>query len=110
MIKSARRRMDSDEWINEITVEIDTCLLPEFVEEDAYSGFSTYVVFCKEFPDVIPIRYPGCTRGGIFLDSNDVITEISPGYTKYCYSDEIDEKVKRFVGRKLLWPEGVVRR
>ena len=51
----------------------------------------------------LPIRLPGCTVGGIFINKNSVITKvlIDGNYYKDIYPKDINETLERYVGEKI---------
>lgn len=51
----------------------------------------------------LPIRLPGCTVGGVFIDENNVITKvlIDGNYYKDIYPKDINRLLKRYVGEKI---------
>lgn len=57
-----------------------------------------------DFKDgALPIRLPGCTVGGIFMDKNSVITKvlIDGNHYKDMYPKNINEMLGRYVGEKI---------
>ena len=58
---------------------------------------------CDFSDKVLPIRLPGSTVGGIFLDKNNVITKvlIDGNYYKDMYPKNINEMLERYVGEKI---------
>lgn len=57
-----------------------------------------------DFKDgALPIRLPGCTVGGVFIDKNSVITKviIDGNYYKDMYPKNINEMLERYVGEKI---------
>lgn len=59
---------------------------------------------CKK-DKCLPIRVPGGTVGGITLDENNVITDISidTDYVISTYPENINELVKKFVGERIVF-------
>ena len=51
----------------------------------------------------LPIRLPGCTVGGVFIDKNSVITKvlIDGNYYKDIYPKDINEMLERYVGENI---------
>lgn len=51
----------------------------------------------------LPIRLPGCTVGGVFIDKNNVIIKvlIDGNYYKDIYPKHINEMLERYVGEKI---------
>ena len=57
-----------------------------------------------DFKDgALPIRLPGCTVGGVFIDKNNVIIKvlIDGNYYKDMYPKNINEMLERYVGEKI---------
>ena len=50
-----------------------------------------------------PIRVPGGTVGGILVDDHNVITniKIDRNYVVKTYSDELDEIIEKYIGKKI---------
>ena len=98
-------------YISKITKEFDKHLKPNWKEMTREGYTSTYVMEKETFngANVIPIRYPGATRGHIELDSNDVITRIVLYDTCYniigCYESTLKEVTSQFVGFKAVFEE-----
>ena len=59
---------------------------------------------CNLRDGVLPIRLPGCTVGGIFLDDNKVIAriKIDGNYYRDIYPGDINEILKNYVGEKII--------
>ena len=51
----------------------------------------------------IPIRVPGGTVGGIWVDNNNVITaiQIDTNYVVKTYSDKLDDIIQKYFGEKI---------
>lgn len=57
-----------------------------------------------DFKDgALPIRLPGCTVGGVFINKDSVITKvlIDGNYYKDIYPEDINEMLERYVGEKI---------
>lgn len=66
-----------------------------------------HYVLAKEFcfkSRCLPIRIPGCTVGGIFIDDNNVIVNIiiEENYYKNIYPKDINKIVSRYIGEKII--------
>lgn len=84
------------------------CELTEFLdnitEKKRLSRRHYILVLPCDFADgALPIRLPGSTVGGIFLDKNNVITKvlIDGNYYKDMYPKNINEMLERYVGEKI---------
>lgn len=58
---------------------------------------------CDFADGVLPIRLPGSTVGGVFIDKNNVITkvQIDGNYYKDIYPKDINKMLERYVGEKI---------
>ena len=58
---------------------------------------------CDFSDGALPIRLPGSTVGGVFIDKNNVITkvQIDGNYYKGIYPKNINEMLERYVGEKI---------
>ena len=58
---------------------------------------------CDFADGALPIRLPGSTVGGVFIDKNNVITkvQIDGNYYKDMYPNNINEMLERYVGEKI---------
>lgn len=58
---------------------------------------------CDFADGALPIRLPGSTVGGVFIDENNVITkvQIDGNYYKDIYPKNINEMLERYVGEKI---------
>ena len=84
------------------------CELTEFLdnitERKRYSLRHYIVALSCDFTDgVLPIRLPGSTVGGVFIDKDYVITkvQIDGNYYKDIYPKNINEILERYVGEKI---------
>ena len=86
----------------------------KFTEElDRCAGFDTrkyqyYKHYLLDYrhTDVLynyPIRVPGGTVGGIWVDDHNVITniKIDRNYVVKTYSDELDSIIEKYIGKKI---------
>lgn len=94
------------------------CELTEFLDDhmigDMHRSFLRFGNYCmKDCNDgIIPIRYPGATRGHIRVDENNIVIEIKlynmtggVAYGGKIYKDGTDEKIQKFLGCKIEWNE-----
>ena len=84
------------------------CELTEFLdnitEKKRLSRRHYILALSCDFADgALPIRLPGSTVGGVFLDKDNVITkvQIDGNYYKDIYSRNINEMLERYVGEKI---------
>ena len=86
----------------------------KFTEElDRCAGFDTreypyYKHYLLDYRDRdrfhnFPIRVPGGTVGGIWVDDHNVITniKIDRSYVVKTYSDELDAIIEKYIGKKI---------
>lgn len=52
---------------------------------------------------LLPIRLPGSTVGGVFIDKNNIITKvkIDGNYYKDIYPKDINKMLEKYVGEKI---------
>ena len=97
-----------NEYLCEITKFLDDDIRNNYGEFNSY--FRCYIYDCRSWCDnTIAIRMPGSTIGCIKVDDRNVIKEC------YIYDDvmsknnifskDINERLKRFVGKTLKFPE-----
>ena len=84
------------------------CELTEFLdnitERKRYSLRHYILALSCDFADgVLPIRLPGSTVGGVFVDKDHVIIKvlIDGNYYKDIYPKDINEMLERYVGEKI---------
>lgn len=93
------------------------CEITEYLDDDIKmnhgdfnSYFKCYIYDCRSWCDnIVAIRMPGSTIGRIRFNDKNVITEccVNDDILKdvCCFSEDINEQLKRFVGRTLKFPE-----
>lgn len=84
------------------------CELTEFLdnitEKKRLSRRHYILALPCDFADgALPIRLPGSTVGGVFIDENNVITkvQIDGNYYKGIYPKNINKMLERYVGEKI---------
>ena len=84
------------------------CELTEFLDnitEKKRLSLRHYILASScDFADgALPIRLPGSTVGGVFLDKDNVITkvQIDGNYYKDIYPRDINEMLEKYVGEKI---------
>ena len=95
------------EFTCEITDELDKAAGIGRVE-NSYRSYHFIILDRIGIHDrVLPIRIHGGTVGFIGFDSNKVITkiEIDKHYAIKTYPDDIDDRLKKFIGVKIDWDE-----
>jgi len=96
-----------DDYINDLTKEMDKHLLPGFILDE----YCMLTYLWHEFEeDGVAIRYPGATRGHIEYDKDKVITDVviydDTGTGRMgCYKESVREAVKQFIGAKIVIQE-----
>lgn len=99
-MKLKPRRSFIDEFICDLTNELD--LLSGITKRKGYGLFQHYILFdnsCKK-DKCLPIRVPGGTVGGVWIDDSNTIIKIHID-TKYViktYPENINELIKKFIG------------
>ena len=112
-MKLAQYKM-RNKFICSLTQELDT--LAKFDEESLYKhyimieDFMIEDYFKKE--KVIPIRVPGGTVGGVYVDDNLVINKVivDTTYVVKTYPANINDIVTKYVGERLEFPTDQERR
>lgn len=97
-------------FVCSLTQELDA--LAKFDDESLYKHYIIMVddYFKKE--NVIPIRVPGGTVGGIYVDDNLVINKVivDTTYVVKTYPANINDIVTKYVGERLEFPTDQERR
>lgn len=87
-------------YCSELTAELD-----KYVVCKPDKGHRHYVLADKFFVTerCLPIRFPGTTIGGIYLDENENISRvtINARWVGTVYPADINEWLKRFVGERI---------
>lgn len=96
-----RRSSLEDEYVCELTKELD--VLAKLTDKDFYNIFYHYIVAdnCCKKEKCLMIRVPGGTVGNIYLDDNNVITDIyiDTDYVVKTYPINVNEFItKKFIG------------
>lgn len=97
-----------NEYLCEITKFLDDDIRNNYGEFNSY--FRCYIYDCRSWHnDCFAIRMPGSTIGCIKFDDRNVIVECcidaDTMSKNNCFSKDINEQLKRFVGRTLIFPE-----
>lgn len=95
-----RRKFSTNEYRCELTRELDS--LAQLIDKDSYELFYHYIVadnWCKK-ENILAIRVPGGTVGGIYIDDDNVITKIiiDTDYVVKTYPSDVNELIQKFVG------------
>lgn len=95
-------------------LEDGVCELTDLLDTEAkltkFTVFKHYIMIddmsLKE--RCLPIRVPGGTVGGIWIDENNVITKISidTNYVVKTYPNNINEIVQKFIGQTIELERG----
>lgn len=88
----------------DLTLELDK--LSEISEFESYDLFYHYIVADKiaKSQKCLAIRVPGGTVGGIYIDDNNIITDIDidTNYVVKSYPEDINKIIKeKFVGQMI---------
>lgn len=93
---------------NDLTKKFDEHLVDELkkiIEEGYCKG--TYIFYTeRDYQDKsLAIRFPGATRGGIFIDSDDIITRIEliteTCFDHHCYKESLKSIIPELLGTQL---------
>ena len=107
-MKLAQYKM-RNKFICSLTQELDT--LAKFDEESLYKH---YIMIEDSFKKekVIPIRVPGGTVEGVYVDDNHVINKVivDTTYVVKTYPANINDIVTKYVGERLEFPTDQERR
>lgn len=103
-MKLEQRIKGRQEYRCELTKELDS--ISGISEKHYYDRFYHYILADKVHKNrkVLPIRVPGGTVGGIWIDNN-IITKIviDKGYVVKTYPDDVNDIVQKFIGQTLDW-------
>ena len=83
-----------------------TELLDDITEKKRLSMKHYILALPYDFADgVLPIRLPGSTVGGVFIDKNKVIikVQIDGNYYKNIYPENINEILEKYKGEKIAF-------
>lgn len=104
-----------DHYVGEITDFIDKYIVDKHKHERMESFFKTYLWGLEENESFkgTAFRWPGATRGYIALDKDDIITDIvfypdtsfGTARLSQLYDRKVEEDVKVFIGKKLVFKE-----
>lgn len=88
---------DFNEMVNDLTREMDEHLL----QDKKFPFCYTYLL-----PDLkgerFILRYPGATRGQLYVDKNNIITEILLNENRSCYKDTVKDIIQKYIGIKIV--------
>lgn len=102
-------KRSSKEYYCELTNEMNQYLKHADKVLEGRKFFGTYLFDYgdrKEFDDqegyIYSIRVPGATRGGVFLDTNNIIVEIRLDKEQCsCFKETVYDAVQKYVGYKI---------
>ena len=100
-----RNECFKDQYRCALTIELD--LLSKIAEKEFYAFYYHYVLadgLCKQ-EKCLAIRVPGGTVGGIWIDDNNVITDIKidTDYVVKTYPSNVNKLIKKFIGEVIEW-------
>lgn len=104
-MKLVKRKPNSNDFVCELTKDLDGITLLDH-DDTTYNLFHHYLVIddytLNHTEDGIPIRVPGCTVGGLWIDENKRIINIDIGYSNLMkYPESVKEKINKYIGVKL---------
>ena len=92
-----------DEYECELTRELDR--LSGIDTKEYYEHFSHYILTDRlsKKDKCYPVRVPGGTVGGVWVDDDNVITKIviDTNYVVKTYPEDVNEQMKKFIGQKI---------
>jgi hypothetical protein len=96
------RDKDTGDYTNDLTIEMDSHA------EHISSFFHTYIYDRQVNKGSWAIRFPGATRGSIFVNDEHIITKINlyedTCFTKLeCYKRSVLGAIDKYVGMKLVF-------
>ena len=87
----------------ELTKELDK--LTGLDTEEYYERFYHYIITDRlsEKDKCYPVRVPGGTVGGVWVDDDNIITKIviDTNYVVKTYPEDVNEQMKKFIGQKI---------
>lgn len=101
-----KRKHFNNQYRCQLTAELDQ--LSGLAASDVYDRYHHYVLVddLSLTERCFSIRIPGSTVGGLWVDSNNVITKIVIAeYTGNMYPDNINELIQKFVGESIEMPK-----
>ena len=99
---SKKKTVDWPEYFCDLTKELD-----DLAELGKYHTYMRHYVYADNWAferKCLPIRMPGRTTGGIWIDDDNVITKVEVDLDgcvigKYLY--DVNEKLQKYVGEKI---------
>lgn len=104
-IELVQRRSFDDQFVCNLTKDLDNIakLNKDYTLENLYVHYLFIDNYTrKHYTSAIPIRVPGCTVGGIWIDKDNKIVKIS--INNNCiikYPEDINEIMKKYIGVKI---------
>lgn len=101
MILTEKYSLGNDkQYYCKLTEELDKCAGFNIRE---YPYYKHYLLDYRDGFYNYPIRVPGGTVGGIWVDEHDVIIniKIDRNYVVKTYSDELDAIIEGYIGKKI---------
>lgn len=95
-------KYNNQSYYCKFTEELDHCA---GFDKKAYKYYEHYLLDYRNVNGFhnFPIRVPGRTIGGIWVDKHDVIVniKIDRNYVVKTYSDELDVIIEKYIGKKI---------
>lgn len=99
-----RREYPNNQYVCKLTKKLDSLT---GIDKGGYYNFFHHYILADDWcirERCLAIRVPGRTVGGIWIDNNNIITDV-----KICedciktYPDSINEIIKMFIGNIIEW-------
>lgn len=103
MILTEKYSLGNDkQYYCKLTEELDKCAGFNIREYPYYKHYLLDYRHTNGFHN-FPIRVPGRTIGGVWVDNHNVITniKIDRSYAVKTYSDELDAIIEKYIGKKI---------
>lgn len=95
-------KYNNQSYYCKFTEELDCCA---GFDKKVYKYYEHYLLDYRNVDEFynLPIRVPGRTIGGIWVDKHDVIVniKIDRNYAAKTYSDELDAIIEKYIGKKI---------
>ena len=97
-----RKTVDWEAYFCELTKDLDN-----LAELEKYHTYMRHYIYADNWAferKCLPIRMPGRTTGGVWIDDDNVITKVEvdlDGCVIGKYPDDVNEKLQKYIGEKI---------
>ena len=95
-------KYNNQSYYCKLTEELDRCA---GFDKKVYKYYKHYLLDYRNIDGFynFPIRVPGRTIGGVWVDNHNVITniKIDRSYAVKTYSNELDAIIEKYIGKKI---------